>query len=128
MKKPLLIVGAALLLMATACHKDSLENTVWLHVGNLMNSDSTQVLVRDSTTLDFIDDESGTYKCIHETTRDTTTERATFFYSYDGSHGSYSVKQTYAFDVKGSLMEVHLMNVPGSDTLIYTKIYDEKGM
>lgn len=122
------MIGIATLLCATACQQDSLENTVWLNVDSLLNTDSTEVLTRDSTTLDFINDESGTYKHVHITERATTKDYATFFYTYDGSHGSYSVKQTYAFDVKGSLMEVHLMNVPGSDTLIYTKIYDEKGM
>jgi ribosomal protein S4E len=96
-------------------------------VDSTMNSDSTLVLTRDTTRLDFISNESGNYKYIHVTDRNTTKDYATFFYTYDGSHGSYSVNKTYAFDVKGSIMEVHLMNVPGSDTVIYTKIYDEEG-
>lgn len=135
MKKLLILPVGLALLLAAGCKKDSLQNTVWLHTDLMYNSDSTEILVRDSTRLDFIDDESGRYKHVHVTDRATSTDRAVFFYTIENGHGTYSVNDTYEFDVKGSTMEVHkknvpssdpLINVPFSDTLIYNLIYSEK--
>ncbi len=126
MKKTLLLSLALPALLAVGCKKESLQNTVWLHTDVTYSSDSTEVLVRDSTRLDFIDDESGKYRHVHVTDRSTTTDHAVFFYTMENDHGTYSVNDTYEFDVKGNIMEVHKKNVPNSDTLIYNLIYSEE--
>lgn len=125
MKRLPLLTVSLVALMAAGCKNESLQNTVWLHTNLIYNSDSSQVLVRDSTRLDFIDDESGNYKHVHVTDRSTTTDRAVFFYTIENNHGTYSVNDTYEFDVKGSIMEVHKKNALGGDTVIYNLIYSE---
>ncbi len=125
MKKSLLFVALAALFIFSACQGETLENTVWLHVDSTMNTSGTTVLTRDSIKLDFVSDDEGVYKHVHRTDRTTDEKRITFFYTYDGSHGSFSVYDTYEFDIRGENMEVHKKYEEGSDTVIYVNIYSE---
>ncbi len=126
MKKSLLLVALAALFALCSCQGESLENTVWLYVDSTTNTTGSEVLTRDSITLDFISNDEGKWKHVHRTDRNNDVERVTFFYTFDGSHGAFSVYDTYEFDIRGESMEVHKQkDVPFGDTLIYTKIYSE---
>ncbi len=125
MKKSLLLAALAALFAFSACQEPTLQNSVWLYVDSMTNTSGTQVLQRDSITLDFVSDDEGRWKHVFRDDRNVDEERITFFYTFDGKHGAFSVYDTYHFDIRGDSMDVYKKNDFLADTLVFANIYSE---